>query len=35
MEIKFENVSFVIDENTPLEKTILNNITFSIKGSGV
>lgn len=35
MEIKFDNVSFVIDEGTPLEKTILNNLSFTIKGSGV
>ena len=35
MEIKFEHVSFVIDEGTPLEKTILNDISFAIKGSGV
>ena len=35
MEIKFEHVSFVIDEGTPLEKTILNDISFCIKGSGV
>ena len=26
MEIKFEHVSFVIDQGTPLEKTILNDI---------
>ena len=35
MEIKFENVSFIINEYTPLEKTILNNISFSIKGNGI
>ena len=35
MEIKFDNVSFVINERTPLEKTILNNISFSFKGNGI
>ncbi len=35
MEIKFNNVSFVMDSNTPLEKTILDNISFEIKEEGV
>lgn len=35
MEIRFEHVSFVINESTPLEKTILNDISFAIKGSGI
>lgn len=30
MEIVFNKVSFVINKNTPLEKTILNNVSFSI-----
>lgn len=35
MEIKFEKVSLVINENTPLEKTILNDVSFSLKGNGI
>ena len=35
MEVKFANVSFVINKDTPLEKTILNNISFSFKGYGI
>lgn len=35
MEIVFDHVSFVIDKSTPLEKTILNDISFEIKGSGI
>ena len=35
MEIVFNKVSFVINKNTPLEKTILNNISFSIVNPGV
>ena len=30
MEIVFNKVSFVINKNTPLEKTIWNNVSFSI-----
>lgn len=35
MEIKFDHVSFVVNEFTPLEKTILNDVSFSIKGPGI
>ena len=35
MEIKFDHVSFAINEYTPLEKTILNDVSFSIKGPGI
>ncbi|NLC48325.1 MAG: ATP-binding cassette domain-containing protein [Tenericutes bacterium] len=35
MEIKFEHVKFIIDKNTPLEKTILNDISFEINKNGV
>ncbi len=35
MEIIFDKVSFVINKNTPLEKTILNTISFSITESGI
>lgn len=31
MEIKFENVSFIIDKGTPLEKTILNDVSFKLR----
>ena len=30
MEIEFNNVSFIINKVTPLEKTILNNVTFKL-----
>lgn len=35
MEIKFENVSFIIDRGTPLEKTILKDVSFSLKEIGI
>lgn len=35
MEIDFENVSFVIDPYTPLEKTILSDVSFHLKGPGI
>ena len=35
MEIVFNKVSFVINKNTPLEKTILNDVSFSIMESGI
>ncbi len=35
MEIVFNKVSFVINKNTPLEKTILNDISFSIIDEGI
>ena len=35
MEIVFNKVSFVINKNTPLEKTILNDVSFSIMDSGI
>ena len=35
MEIKFEHVSFVIDAYTPLEKTILSDVSFSINSPGI
>lgn len=35
MEIKFEHVSYVVNEYTPLEKTILNDVSFSMKGPGI
>ena len=35
MEIVFKNVSFVINKSTSLEKTILNDISFSIIESGI
>lgn len=35
MEIKFDNVSFKINKNTELEKTILKDINFEIKRSGI
>ena len=35
MEIIFDKVTFVINKNTPLEKTILNNISFNISNSGI
>lgn len=35
MEIRFENVGFIINESTPLEKTILNDVSFSLKGNGI
>ena len=35
MEIVFDKVSFVIDQKTPLEKTILNDISFSIIENGI
>ncbi len=31
MEVKFENVSFVINRKTPLEKTILKDVSFDLK----
>lgn len=31
MEIIFEKVSLIINKGTPLEKTILNNVSFSLK----
>lgn len=31
MEIKFDNVSFIIDKDTPLEKTILNDVSFKMR----
>lgn len=35
MEIVFDKVTFVINRNTPLEKTILNDISFSITDCGI
>lgn len=35
MEITFDKVSLIINHHTPLEKTILNNISFNIKESGI
>ena len=35
MEIVFNKVSFVINKNTPLEKTILNDISFEIVEPGI
>ena len=35
MEIKFDHVSFAVNEFTPVEKTILNDVSFSIKGPGI
>ena len=35
MEIVFKNVSFVINESTLLEKTVLNDVSFEIKESGI
>lgn len=35
MEIRFDRVSLVIDKGTPLEKTILNDVSFYIKEPGV
>jgi len=35
MEIVFENVSLVINKKTPLEKTILNDVSFSITECGI
>lgn len=35
MEIVFKNVSFVINNKTSLEKTILNDVSFSITESGI
>lgn len=35
MEINFNNVSFIIDKGTPLEKTILKDVSFNIKDSGI
>lgn len=31
MEIEFDNVSFIINKNTPLEKTILDNVSFKLE----
>lgn len=35
MEIKFENVSFVINIKTPLEKTILRDVSFTMTGNKI
>ena len=35
MEIKFDHVSLIINEGTPLEKTILNDVSFEIKNPGI
>ena len=35
MEIKFDHVSFVIDAYTPLEKTIISDVSFEIKSPGI
>ena len=35
MEIVFDKVSYIINESTSLEKTILNNVSFSITKGGV
>ena len=35
MEIVFDKVSFKINASTPLEKTVLNDISFAIEGSGI
>ena len=35
MEIVFDKVTFVINKATPLEKTILNEVSFSIVESGI
>lgn len=35
MEIKFDKVTFIIDTYTPLEKSILKNVSFEIKEKGI
>ena len=35
MEIVFKNVSYIINESTSLEKTVLNDVSFNIKDSGI
>ena len=35
MEIVFKNVSFVINRKTPLEKTILNDVSFELKDNQI
>ena len=35
MEITFDKVTYIINNKTSLEKTILNNISFTINGPGV
>lgn len=35
MEIRFDHVNFIIDARTPLEKTILNDISFEINEPGI
>ena len=35
MEIVFKNVSYIVNKSTPLEKTILNDISFDIVESGI
>lgn len=35
MEIKFDNVTLVMNRNTLLEKTILKNVSFEIKDRGI
>ena len=35
MEVVFDHVSFVINEGTPLEKTILNDVSFQIYDKGI
>ena len=35
MEIKFDHVSLVIDAYTPLEKTIISDVSFEIKKEGI
>lgn len=35
MEIKFNNVSLIIDKGTPLEKTLIKDVSFDIKDSGI
>ena len=35
MEIMFSHVNLILDKGTPLEKTILNDISFEIKEEGI
>ncbi|MGM9877352.1 MAG: ATP-binding cassette domain-containing protein [Bacilli bacterium] len=35
MEIKFSHVNLILDKGTPLEKTILNDVSFEIKEEGI
>ena len=35
MEVVFDHVSLIINEGTPLEKTILSDVSFEIKKTGI